>query len=167
MFKVGDVVKYGTNGICKVTDIAVRDFLGAETEYYELKTTTGFESTFYVPTQNEALTSKMQHLLSKEEAVRIIGEINDKSIDWIEDDKKRAAVYGTLLKSNDRRDLLRLTGLLYMKKQELEEKGRKFHISDERIMNEAERIIADELSAVFGIKKSEVPAFILGILNSK
>ena len=62
MFKVGDVVKYGTNGICKVTDIAFRDFLGAETEYYELKTTTGFESTFYVPTQNEALTSKMQHL---------------------------------------------------------------------------------------------------------
>lgn len=167
MFKVGDVVKYGTNGICKVTDIAVRDFLGTETEYYELKTTTGFESTFYVPTQNVALTSKMQHLLSKEEAVRIIGEINDKSLEWIEDDKKRAAVYGTLLKSNDRRDLLRLTGLLYMKKQELEEKGRKFHISDERIMNEAERIIADELSAVFGIKKSEVPAFILGILNSK
>ena len=167
MFKVGDVVKYGTNGICKVTDIAVSDFLGTETEYYELKTTTGFESTFYVPTQNVALTSKMQHLLSKEEAVRIIGEINDKSIEWIEDDKKRAAVYGTLLKSNDRRDLLRLTGLLYMKKQELEEKGRKFHISDERIMNEAERIIADELSAVFGIKKSEVPAFILGILNSK
>ena len=109
----------------------------------------------------------MQHLLSKEEAVRIIGEINDKSLEWIEDDKKRAAVYGTLLKSNDRRDLLRLTGRLYMKKQELEEKGRKFHISDERIMNEAERIIADELSAVFGIKKSEVPAFILGILNSK
>ncbi len=167
MFKIGDVVKYGVNGICRIIDITVRDFLGTEMEYYVLKTTTGFESTFFVPVSNEALTSKMQYLLSKEEAVAVIGEINDKSIEWIDDDKERAASYGKLLASKDRRDLLRLTGLFYIKKSELQAKGKKLHISDERIMNEAERIISDELSTVLGIKKSEIPAFIKGILNTK
>ena len=165
MFKVGDIVKYGMNGICTVTDITVRDFLGTEMEYYVLKTATGFESTFFVPVANEALTSKMQYLLSKEEAYSVIGDINEGSIEWIEDDKERASIYGKLLTSKDRRDLLRLVSLLYMKKREFEAKGKKLHIADERIMNEAERIISDELSTVFGIKKSDVPAFIESHLN--
>ena len=34
MYKVGDMVMYGTFGICKITAIEKRDFTGEEQEYY-------------------------------------------------------------------------------------------------------------------------------------
>lgn len=160
MFKVGDIVKYGVNGICKITDITMKDFCGKETEYYVLQTMTGFASTFFVPTKNATLTSKMQHLLSREEALSVISEIPEAHLEWIENDKERSSAFSTILNSNDRRDILRLSGLLYQKKHELESRGKKLHIADERIMHEAERIIGDELSTVLNIPKSEIPTFI-------
>lgn len=169
MFKAGDVVKYGVNGICRISDIAMRDFCGEETEYYVLESMTGYASTFFVPTASEALTAKMQHLLSREEALEVIAEIPQGHLEWIANDKERAAAFSAILSSNDRRDILRLSGLLYQKKHELEARGKKLHIADERLMHEAERIIGDELSTVLGIKRSEIPTFIsetLKALNS-
>lgn len=160
VFKVGDVVKYGVNGICKITDITEKDFCGEAAEYYVLETMTGYASTYFVPTANEQLTSRMQHLLSREEALEVIAEIPQAKLEWIANDKERAAAFSNILTSNDRRDILRLSGLLYQKKHELESRGKKLHIADERIMLEAERIIGDELSTVLGVKKSEIPTFI-------
>lgn len=166
MFKVGDVVKYGVNGICKISDITVKDFCGEATEYYVLESMTGYASTFFVPTANVQLTSRMQHLLSREEALEVISELPKARLEWIENDKERAVAFADILTSNDRRDILRLSGLLYQKKHELESRGKKLHIADERIMLEAERIIGDELSTVLGMKKSEIPTFIAETLNT-
>ena len=77
MFKVGDTVKYGGNGICKITDIITRDFCGEATEYYVLQTVTGFDSIIYVPVNNELLCNKMQYLFSKEDAIKVIKDIPD------------------------------------------------------------------------------------------
>ena len=167
MFSVGDVVKYGVNGICKITDIVVKDFLGTDTEYYVLKPTSRDDSTFFVPTENEELTSKMQYILSKEEALNIIGELPEVGEPWIENDKMRAEAYGQILSSKDRRKLFGVVRTLYIKKAELEALGKKMHVADERIMNDAERMIGDEFSVVLGIKRSEVAGFIDGILQGK
>ena len=167
MFNVGDVVKYGVNGICRITDIVIRDFCGTDMEYYVLKPTSRDDSTYFVPTGSEVLTAKMQYILSKEEALKLIGELPEVGEPWIANDKQRAEAYGQILSSKDRRKLFGVVRTLYTKKAEIEKAGKKMHVADERIMNDAERIIGDELSVVLGIKRSEVPEFIDGILQGK
>ena len=165
MFKVGDTVKYGGNGICKITDIITRDFCGEATEYYVLQTVTGFDSIIYVPVNNELLCNKMQYLLSKEDAIKVIKDIPKGNIDWIEDVKKRTERFNSLLASHDRRDILGVIGLIYSKKFELQSIGKKLRVSDEHILNVGERAIFEELSVVLGIAKNDIPNFIKNIIN--
>ena len=65
MYNVGDIVMYGTFGICKVTAIEKRDFTGEEQEYYILKHTSSEKNTFYVPLSNESALSNMHYVCSE------------------------------------------------------------------------------------------------------
>ena len=156
MFNVGDVVKYGVNGICRVSDITLRDFLGEKMEYYVLTPIDDRDMTYFVPTKNENLTSKMQYILSKDELFKLVGEAKDLKSEWIDSDKVRADVFGKILVSKDRRDLIALVRTIRDKKVELEAGGKKLHAVDERILHDAMRIIDGEFAAVLGIKPKEV-----------
>ena len=39
-------------------------------------------------------------------------------------------------------------------------RGKKLHVADERMLQEAEKMICDEFSYVLGIPKEEVPSYI-------
>ncbi|MBR6807518.1 MAG: CarD family transcriptional regulator [Clostridia bacterium] len=165
MFKVGDVIKYGINGICRISGITVRDFFGEKMEYYVLTPLDGRDMTFFVPIKNEALTSKMQYVLSKDELYLIVDETKGMKTEWIDSDKQRSDVFGKILVSKDRRDLISLVRTIRDKKTELEASGKKLHAADERIMNNAERIIADEFAAVLGIKPKNAVGVIEALLG--
>ncbi len=164
MFKIGDIVKYGVNGICKITDITVRSFLGENVEYYEL-TSTSREDSFYVPTKNEKLVAKIQYILSKDEVYDLIGSIPECAFEWDAEDKVRAEKYESIFSSGDRRNLVGLVRTLKAKKDELAAKGKKLHVADERALASAEKVIAEEFSEVLEIKKSEVGTFIESLLS--
>ena len=48
-----------------------------------------------------------------------------------------------------------------------EARGKKLHIGDERILQEAEKMICDEFSYVLGISKEEVPDYIKKVMREK
>ena len=65
-YKIGENVVYGTNGICKITDIrkmTLSPIIG-ERNYYVLEQINSKMSTIYVATDNEALCSKMRYVLT-------------------------------------------------------------------------------------------------------
>ena len=66
VYHVEDAVLYGSDGICRISEIVTRDFGGAPVEYYVLKPIRQEASTIYVPVNNEALVHKMRHVLPEE-----------------------------------------------------------------------------------------------------
>ncbi len=160
MFKTGDVVKYGVNGICEITGIEIRPFCGSDMEYYVLKSLSSKDTTFFIPTANEMLTSRIQNILSKDEIYALLKELIHHNAEWIENDKLRAEHFSKILLSKDRAEIIGLIRTLYHKRCELQTAKKKMHASDERILKDAERIISDEFATVLDIDKSEVGNFI-------
>lgn len=160
MFKIDDIVRYGTNGVCKITDITVKSFCGEDLEYYVLCPVTNKNNTFFVPVSNERLVARMQYILSSGEIHSIIEHIDEYAVEWISDDKERRAKFGEIIERGNRREIIGLIRTLYSKRAELDSLKKKMHLSDERLMYDAERMINDEFSAVLGILPAEVPEFI-------
>ncbi len=160
MFQVNDTILYGTDGVCTIAEITQMTLKGKTQEYYVLKQTRSPESTIYVPTQNEKLLAKMRKVLSAEEIYEMIREMPNEEIAWIEDEAERKQTYAQILQSGDRRALIRMIKALYLHQQDLKHAGRKFHVSDERFLKEAERILYNEFAHVLHLEQSEVLPFI-------
>ena len=167
MFKVNDVVKYGSNGICRIVDISTKTFGDSDAEYYILEPLRTKASTYYVPTQNETLVSRMQMMLTAEDVHALIREIPSCEVEWVENDKKRMETYSAVISSGSRRDIIGVIRTLYHKKCALEKSGKRLHVADERLMKDAERIIHDEFAAVLNIDISEVGSFIARSLEDE
>lgn len=165
---VNDMVMYGTQGICRIVEISEQQLFGGVDEYYVLKPVYDEKSTVFIPIQNESLTSKMRKILSQDEIYSLIKEVpEEESITWIENETQRREKYKDILSEGDRSDLVRLIKTLYTRKQSQLSKGKKLHISDERFMVDAEKMISEEFSHVLKIKKEEVLPFIFdGVSNN-
>jgi len=165
MIRVNDVVLYGIDGICHVTGVTTKMIAGSPAEYFVLRPVSQETTTIYVPTGNEALVSRMQRLLSLDEAMDLIRSIPDEETIWIEDDMKRRAAYGQILQSGDRREIVKLIKTLYLRDREFKQSRRKMHSADEKLMKEAEKRLYDEFAHVLKIEPGQVLPFIFRMIG--
>ncbi|MBE6870248.1 MAG: transcriptional regulator [Ruminococcus albus] len=160
MYNVGDMVMYGSFGICKVTAIEKRDFTGEEQEYYILKHINSEKNIFYVPTNNDAALSKMHPICSKAEVNELISHMNSEGLIWIDNDSKRKEEYSRIIKDADKHEIIRLIKTLYHRRKELAESGKKLRSTDENYLNLAENMLFEEFAYALDIDKSEVVEYI-------
>lgn len=160
MYQVGDLVQYGMNGVCRVTEIREEAFGGKKEMYYILTSVGRKNNTVYVPVANEKLVGKMRRILKPDEIYAIIEAMPDEKADWIEDDVARKETFRDIVKSGDCHRIMKMIKSLYLHKQELAEKGKKLHAGDEQLFREAENILHEEFAVVLHIKKEEVLPFI-------
>lgn len=156
MFNVGDVVIYGTTGICKLEGITENEFGGEKIEYYVLSPLSRKDDTVFVPKNNEKILSRMRHVLTKEKARELLDNLPEEPMEWITNDRERQRAYKDILLYGSSADVLMMTRSLYLHQLEQYEKGKKLHASDERFLKDAEKMVFDELAYVFGISTQEV-----------
>ncbi len=161
MHNINDLVLYGTEGICRITDIAVRDMHGGNVEYYVLKPMGDGNSTIFVPTGNEALTARMRRILSVEEIYALIHSMDGQETEWIENENMRKQQYKDILSSGDRNSLVKMIKTIYLHGEERKRMGKKLHLCDERFLKDAEKMLYEEFAHVLKIKKDEVLPFIM------
>lgn len=161
MFQINDTILYGADGICVIKEITERTFGGKTQEYYVLEPVYGNQSTIYVPTGSEKLLAKMRRILSAEEIHELIESMPEDELLWIENESERKQAYSEILRSGDRKAMVRLIKTLYLRQQELKQSNRKFHACDERFMKDAEKILYHEFAHVLHLKPQEVQPFIL------
>ena len=70
MFEVGQTVLYGTEGVCRITEIQEMKVGKKKSEYYVLKPVYRDGATIYVPMDNATLLNRMRQVLSAEEIDR-------------------------------------------------------------------------------------------------
>ena len=167
MFSVNDDVLYGSQGLCKVTDLIDKDFGNGVSKYYVLTPEFQNKSTIFVPADNEKLLSKVRKVLSEEEIMALIKNIPEKDTVWIDNDSERQRTYQKVISGGDREGIFRIIKTFYFTKQELAKMNKKLYKADEQIYKEAEKILYDEFALVLGIKPSEVQPYIFSVINTE
>lgn len=161
MYTKGDIVMYGTQGVCKITGITEKKFAGERHEYYELKPVYDEKSVLFVPVKNEALVEKMHRVLSAEAVDELIQAMPEEGAVWIEDEKERKKRYKEVLEQGDRKALVRTIKSLYTYRQKLKAAGKKIHVCDENFLKEAERVLYDEFAYVLRIDREKILEYIV------
>ena len=161
MFQPGELVVYGTTGVCRVEGVTKPEGSGADREklYYLLKPLHQ-DGIIYTPVENSKVP--MRPVISSREAEALIDLIPSIQAEAVYSPTLQALAqhYQSVLRDSDCENLLRLTMSIYCKQQQAQSKNRRLGMVDERYMKQAERMLYGELSAALDIPFDEVQSYI-------
>lgn len=153
MFNVGEAVIYGNTGVCMIEDIRLEDFLGKKERYYILKPIYTKGSTIFCPVENVKVT--MRKTSTRDELDKALSCSDEPSVSWIENDQQRREHLSGILKKCDLGEIAATVRLLYTKKKEKTDCGKKLHAADEKALADAEKILFGEISYVLELDIDE------------
>ena len=157
MFQPGELVVYGTTGVCRVEEIVRPNLAGTHRnqKYYLLKPIHQ-DGVIYTPVDNEKVP--MRPVISAEAAEALIDLIPTIRAEARHAPTVQALAqqYHAAVRSHDCRDLIELMMSIYAKQQLAEAQNRRLGMVDERYMKQAERL----LSAALGISYEQVQPYI-------
>ena len=167
MHHVNETVVYGAHGICRIACIESHNFTGTEKDYYVLKPVGDEKSTIYVCVSNEKAVSQMRAVLSEEEIYQLLRSVPEEPSRWIENKNERNERCRQILNSGDRRELLLMIRALYLHKQQQKKLGKKMHLTDEKYLKDAEKMLHSEFAVVLNISPDQVVSFIQERIGNK
>ena len=155
MFKVNDVIIYGTQGVCRIAGIEEKTLSGVKKTYFILKPVNDSGSTIFAPTDNEHVLKKMRRLLSKTEINKLIDSMRDENVAWIGNDNERKEHYRRILTGGDHVELIKMIKAVYTHKKEREAEGKRLHMIDEQFFKNAEKILYTEFQYVLNLNDKD------------
>lgn len=160
MFKIGEYIVYGMNGVCRVEEIGPMNLSGIDSdrEYYTLLPLYTKGSRVFTPVDNQKVV--MRHVISKTEVCNLIDEMKDVEQIEVTDDKKRELAYKEALKTCSCRELVRIINTVMKRKEERLSHGKKMSACDERYLKQAQDSLYGEFAVSLKIEKNEVEDFI-------
>lgn len=161
MYQVGDLIIYGSTGVCKITDITSRDISGKESSQLFYYMTPLYQSCKILTPINSTKVF-MRPIISKVEADRLIDMIPAIQVEAYHNRalNQLAEHYKQSLNTHKCSDLIELSMSIYAKKQYAEQQKRKFGAIDEKFLKRAEDLLFGELAAALCIPKENVPEYI-------
>lgn len=152
MFEQNDILVYGNNGVCRVSDIRKERFSGSSPKmYYILSPVFGSQSTLYVPTENLKLSSKLRPVMLKETLEEMMNTAKITEVSWVNDDRKREEQFHSIVSNGLSCELLLVMKAIIIRRNELKKKIKKLHASDERVLAICEKIVGEEYAYAFGV----------------
>lgn len=163
MYKIGDNVVYGSNGVMTVVDMRDEAFGNISRTYYVLKAPCeNSDSLTFVPRDNEKLVSAMRPLLMREEIESLILSSDEiPLLDFIEDNRQRAESFKRIIEEGDRTKLISLIKSVLATGARRNAEGKKNYLADEAAMRKAEHVLYSEMAVVFGVAEESVPELIM------
>ncbi|MDO4870348.1 MAG: CarD family transcriptional regulator [Bacillota bacterium] len=161
-FEKGQIIVYGTSGICVIDDIKpVKITMDSKPElYYVLKLLKDEQSKVFVPVNNEKLTSKMRDLMKKEDIIDMLKGGRSDIMEWNTDRRERAETFRDILVDGVSDDLLRMVVCLYERKKKLYVTGKKLPVTDGNTLKSAVKLLEEEVAYVLNIEEDKVGAYI-------
>lgn len=160
VFKVGDYIVHGRNGVCKVQDITHIDISGADKDqlYYLLVPMKSEGSKIFYPVDSDKVI--MRSIVTKKEVEKIVSEIGNIEPMWIDNDRQREAKYKEAISSCDCHQLICIIKTLYQRNSERMAQGKRTTYVDDRYLKEAKDNLHGEFAVALGIDKEEVEEYI-------
>ena len=156
MHEIGEYIVKSSNGICKIEDIVHLNFSGADKKalYYVLIPVNDDKEKIYMPTETE--NQSVRKIMSSEEAMELIIHISDVNEIWVANEKVREQCYKEAVRSNNPVELIGIIKLIYTRKKERLDKGKKTTAIDEKYYRIAEERLYSELEISLHKSKEEV-----------
>lgn len=160
MFKIGDVVVYSATGVCKISDICEKSFGADVLQYYMLSPLMKKSSTVFVPINNEKLTQKMHHVLTKNEFEKTFAIANSQVFVRPDSESERRNKFTEILNSGNRALLIQMVLDLKLYKSQQIQNSRRLHLADERLLSCSQELLFEEIAYVFEIEQDSVQEFL-------
>lgn len=146
MYKIGDYVVYGQNGVCRVDDIGPLSIAGVSKErvYYYLTPLNMEGSRVYTPVDSDKVV--IRPVSSKKEACELIREIKQIEPLTISNEKNRESIYRELTMSCNCKDLLKIIKTVMVRKQQRTAEGKRLMACDEKYFRIASEHLSGELA---------------------
>lgn len=167
MAKIGELVRYGQSGVCRIDEIRTMKIQDRETDYYILTPLYKASSVLYVPCENAELVAKMRPLLQKEEIEPLVKEAKKTKTEWIRDFRRRSELSKKALSSSEPMQLLLLIKSICEHRKD-ENETKRVHTTDDYFLRDAEMLLYSEISLVAKAEMAEVEEKIkkaLGIIE--
>ena len=155
MFKIGDTVVYGAQGICKIDSVETKLIGRQKQDYYVLKPIFNQNTSVFVPVDNEALTAKMLSALTKAQINGLAKKVTDIEVIKASDENQKRELYKSILSSSNRERLVSLIKTIRFERDTRREAGKKLNISDEQTLRKAESLLYNEIAFVFRVAPDE------------
>ena len=166
MFQAGELLVYGSTGVCRVEEITelnhtVRD---RGRRYYVLKPLWQ-DGVIYAPVDSEKVP--MRPVMSREEADTLIERMPGIQAAVCRGSTPQALAqqYQSAVKEGGHQALIEMMKAIYRKRGQAEAKNRRLGLVDERYMKQAERLLYGELATALGIPYDQVEGYIAGRLE--
>lgn len=156
MLKTGSIVLYGSQGICKISEITTKKVGKISAQYYVIKPIYADNTVFFVPIENEVLTARIQSVMSKSQAEKFVDSLNEIEPLKNMDEAEKRKEYKEALSSNDRQRLVAVIKTLRAERDLRRESNKKLNINDEQILYKAEQLLYSELAFAMEITPQEV-----------
>jgi CarD family transcriptional regulator len=160
MYSVGDLVVYGSVGVCKVEAIGVPALSAIdETRSYYTLTPLYKDGRIYAPTDT---CTFVRPVISRDAAISLIKRMPfiDASIYETKHIGLLKEHYQGLLHSHDCADLVHLIKSVYVKRQSLAENKKSLGQVEAQYMKRAEEMLYDELAVALDLPRGEVKGYI-------
>ena len=163
MFQAGDLLVYGTTGVCRVLSIDRRQERVGSTRqerlYYQLKPI--YQGCLiYTPVDNDKVS--MRPIISRQEAEDLISEIPTLHPAACRASTTQALTqqYQASLRQHNCRSLVELAMSIHAKRRQAESQNRRLGMVDERYLKQAEQLLFGELAAALEIPYEAVQPYI-------
>lgn len=159
MFKLNAYIIYGSTGVCQITDITTEENGNGEIQYYVLKPVYQDNLIIKVPVNSQSVL--MRPIITRDEVDSLIAEMPEIEAIWIEDMRERRNMYQAALKSVNTDEMAKIIKTICVEKEARNSIGKKLPLTDENMMNEAERKLYQEIATALNISPDEVLPYIL------
>lgn len=160
MFKLGQMILHGSEGVCTVDAIGPRNFSGQqEARIYYTLSPVHHEGTLFVPVDSAVF---LREVITKEAAEKLIREIPSIEVEVLEQRNPRLIDehYQSLMRSHECTDLIRVIKTIRTKRRAIAKNGKRLGQVEERYLKRAERLLYDELSVALNIPVDGIPEYI-------
>lgn len=160
MFKTGELVHYGSTGVCRITEIKNVKLSAKEIKPYYVLQPLYQSCVIQTPVDNKKVF--MRPIISKEEAESLIDTIPSIEVEEYHSHVMRELTehYEASIQSHNCEDLLELTMSIYSKRRSLGQQNKKIGVIDERFMKRGEDLLYGELAAALEIPRENVQDYI-------
>lgn len=165
MPKIGETVRYGQSGLCKIEGTCEKEVAGEKLKYYMLSPLYKKGATLFVPCANQDLVQKMCKPLTQEEIEELLARAEKIEAEWIRDFRRRSEMAKKALASSDRMDAILLIKGIYSRRKEMQGKGIRVHTTDDYFLKDAELLIYSEIAYVQNKPYEQVEQEVKAILK--
>ena len=161
MFDIGDLLFYGTNGVCRVSEICSSPFDSTDARQFYKLTPIAENSSLVIYTPVDNMQVVMRPLISKEEAEALVARIPEIEHVAVAVEKHRKEAYRETVREGAPEGFVKIIKTVRARREFFRRTRRRVPDLDNDFEHTARICLYGELSTVLGISREEISRIVL------